>query len=396
MRNLVLLLALALLAPGTQAAPTPEFPPPLEALMATWVAEAEAMGAGNESKAWYPEAQGYLDSAKAARDAGRLRSVLFDLETYTELLLAGTLIDQSAALAADAERKTMILQRTAQWHGEATDEWISFRGELRAVQNEIRSVQGMEVALYATELGMGAALLLDDRETIAREFPKQASVDRSYVLALVRTSHTAVLGLGWAEDVLGAVSTYEGLPPRLNLTAWSMIEDASLVPRQGSPASQTESLDALAAEAQQGNETLLSIVAGLAQDRATRATSIFVIYGDATSRGKDVVGDATRSLGKQLNNTTMDEPRSYGLLGVFTADAIDRAEKTIAIASEGRVDLGTVITAWSGLDHQGYVTATLAAASPVSPPAETPNETPSPAWLVLAGLLVVALALRRR
>lgn len=395
-RALLMLVGLALALPAAQAAPEPEFPAPIKGFLDAWIQEAEAMGAGHEAKEWYPEAKRFLDSAKTARDEGHVRSVMFDLETFTELTLAGALIDQSAALPSDAERKTMILQRTAQWHGEATDDWLAFRERLRAAQDEIRSVQGMEVAMYATEVGLGARLLLNDREVVARDFPKQPGVDRGYVLALVRTSHTAVVGLAWAEDVLGVVSTYEGLPPRLNLTAWEAMANVSLLPLEGEPSPQIEPLEKVAAEAREGNETILAMVVSLAEERAARATSIFVIYGDATSRGKDVVGDASRALGKQLNNTTMDEARGYGLLGVFTADAIDRAQKTVAFAAEGKADLGTVIMAWSGLDHQGYVTATLGAASPVTPAEPTPKESPSLGFAALAGLLVVAAVLHRR
>lgn len=391
-----LIAVVASLAPGGQAAVAPEFPPSLLALLPAWMADAEALAANDTGKDWYPEAKRFLDSAKEAQADGRFRSAIFDLETFHELVLTGQLIEQGASLPSDAERKSVILQRTAQWHAEAGHAWTAYRDQLYATEGDIRSVRGMELALYSAEQAIGGRLLLDERELVAREFPKQPGVERAYVLALVRASHTSLLDIQWAQDILSVVTEHEGLPPRLNETVWRDAGNISLQPLIGTVPAHLQPLEKIADEARTRNETTLAIAVNLAEQRASRATNIFIIYGDATSR-RNVTGDATAAMGKQLDNLTMDPPREYGLLGVFTADAIDRGVKTREYALQGQAELGIIIAAWAALDHQGYVTATLGAASPIQPASVDPDPAETPlGWLVaLAALGVVALARRR-
>ncbi|HWH09208.1 MAG TPA: hypothetical protein VNX21_08410, partial [Candidatus Thermoplasmatota archaeon] len=146
----------------------------------------------------------------------------------------------------------------------------------------------------------------------------------------------------------------------------------------------------------------LAVTVSLAEQRTARATSIFVIYGDAAGR-RNVTADATAALGRQLENASMKPARDVGLLGVFHADAIDRASKTRGYAEQGRLDLGIVIAAWAALDHAGYVASTLGLASPVQPPATQDDDgaaqKKTPAWglaaLVALGAVAVALGRRR-
>lgn len=392
------LVVLALLAPTVSAqAPTAEYPSTLTALLPAWFADAEAMAANSTEAPWYPEAKRFLDSGREAQEQGRFRSAVFDLETFTELVIAGQLADEGKSLPSDAERRTMILQRTLQWHTEARGAFDAYRARLDGIEDDIRSLHGLEIAMYSAEQALTARLMTNDREFLARDFPKQPTVDRGYVLALVRSSHTALLTIGWAEDILDTVSTYEGLPPKVNETAWDTIRAVALAPREGA-ATNVEAYAAIGDEARAANESILATVVNLGEQRSSRATNIYVIYGDATSRNLDVVGDATRAMGKQLANASMDEPREYGLLGVFQADAIDRAQKTHEFATDGKADLNLVIAAWASLDHARYVTLTLGGASPIQPAAidETPVKTPVAAWAAVAALGVAALAAGRR
>lgn len=396
-RVVALLAALLLGVPHAKAAtPAVEFPDAVKALAPTWLQRSEALAANSTQKEWYPEAAKFLQSAKDAQAQGRVRSVLFDLETFEELVVTGQLLDEAQRLPSDAERKSFILQRTAAWHADAKAAWRAYRDHLHEVEGDVHSVRGMELALYSADQALSARLLTDERENVAREFPKQPGVERGFVLALVRSSHTALLDLQWAEDVLGAVAVHEGLPPRLNETAWQQMAGAALAPPEGDPPAHLKQLEDVAAEARERNESVLAIAVNLAEQRAARATSIYVIYGDATSRGKDVTADAARAMGRQLENTSMQPARDVGLLGVFTADAIDRAIKTRDYADQGLVDLGIVIAAWAGLDHEKMVTTTLGAASPVRPAEPKENETPVGLVLPLAALAVGALLLSRR
>lgn len=393
-------LATLLLVPGVHAAvPEPEFPDPLAALVPGWIADAEALAAGDQEKDWWPEAQKFLDSAKDAQKAGRVRSAMFDVETFTELVLTGRLTDEAAPLPSDAERKGLILQRTSAWHTQALGAWDAYRQELDDVEDEIHALHALEIAAYSADLALGARLLTDDREGLAREYPKQSGSDRGYVLALVRASRTALLELEWASDILGLAGSYEGLPPRVNETAWEELAAYALLPPEGSAPSQAEPIEKVAVDIRENNESVMAVVINLAEQRAARAQSIFIIYGDAQSRGLNVTSDAGRAMKRQLENATMDEPRGYGLLGVFTADSIDRAMKTSGYLDQGLTDLGVVIGAWSALDHAKYVAATLGTVSPIQPPPvdETPTKkTPVAAWGAMVGIAVGAILRSRR
>jgi hypothetical protein len=92
-------------------------------------------------------------------------------------------------------------------------------------------------------------------------------------------------------------------------------------------------------------------------------------------------------------------PRSFGLQGVFTSDAIDRAQLTQQYLLSDQADLGTVIIAWSALEHATYVTTALSAVSPIQPPPNVmpvTEGTPGVGILALVGVAVCVAVFRRR
>lgn len=402
MRVALVLAALTLLVPGATAAPTPEFPQEVRDLLATWVVEAEALGANDTDRAWYGEAKTFLDEAKQMQAAGRVRAAMYDLETFTELVLAGQIQDEAASLGSDAERKSFAISRATAWHVESKAAWEAYRARLNATEDEIHALHALELTLYSADNALGAALSSREHEFIAREFPKQPGFSRDYLLALVRADHSTLLNFQWANDMLDAAARLEGLPPRINDTAWAQQTGYALQdPGYTTVPAHLEELEKLATPVRANNESVMAFTIALAEQRAARATNIVVIFGDAQSRGMDVVSDAARGMRGQLNNTTMAAPRAHGLTGVFTADAMDRAIFTQSFVERQLADLNIIIAAWSALEHQTYVTLALTPVSPVQPPPPAPTvdgrKAPGFEFAALAaGALALALAMRAR
>lgn len=395
-RALAVLALAALLLPTAGATPEPTYPDKVEALLPGWIAEAEALAVNDTERPWYADAKVFLDSAKAAQAQGRVRSALFDVETFTELVLSGQLADEASALPSEAERKSLVLQRTAAWHAEAGGAWERYREQLHTLEAEAHSLLALEVALYSADQALAARLMMDEREAVAAEFPKQPTLSPGYVMALVRSSHTALQDIEWATDLLAVAGTYEGLPPRYDPVAWANVTTLALTQVEGDFPQHIAPYEKLAGPIRENNESTLATAIALAEQRASRATSIFVIYGDAQSRGLNVTRDASRAMTKQLDNTTMGGPSEFGLLGIQTADAIDRAIKVRDYAAEGRTDLNVVIGAWSSLDHAQYATTVLSGSSPIQPEDEKPAKTPLAPALAIVAIALAALAFRRR
>lgn len=395
MKRVAFALAALLLLPLASAAPSePDYPDGLAALGATWIEEARALGEPSRAQPWWPEAQVWLDNATAANDAGRFRIVVFHLETYHEVLLTKRLMDEAAPLGSDAERKSFVLQRVEGAHEDALAAWAAYRAKLHALDGQMRSLQSIEQALYSADIATTGILLAADHEALARDFPRSEGFQEGYVLALVRATATARLGVEWASDMLDAASASEGLPPRVLDEPWANLTSAALQDYEGTVPAYLKPYEDLSKPARENNETMLAVAIALAEQRAIRQNGMNTIFGDATSRGKDIVADAARGMNRQLNNTTLETPRSYGLTGVFTSDAIDRARYTNEFIARGQAQIGTVTTAWAGLEHAGYVLNALAPVSPVQPePVE--KETPGPALAMLA-LVAAAVALTRR
>lgn len=368
-------------------------------LVRKWQTEALALGANDTKRDWYPQAEGFSKNASIAMEQGRVRTAMYDIETYTELVLSSQIVDQAARFGSDAEKRSFALERAAAWNQAARADWNDYRAKLHALEGDIRSLNAMELALYSADLALTAAEQTSGHDQLAREFPKTSGFQRDYVLALARADHTSSLNIKWANDILDAAGKRDGLPPRLDNKNWSLMTNVSLAdPGYGDRVpSQLQSLEAIAKDVRARNETTMALAINLAEQRASRATNIEVIFGDARSRGLDVVHDAARGMNNQLNNTTIETAQKYGLLGVFTADAIDRGIFTDEFLARGQAQLSFIISAWSGLDYQAYATQTLIAASTVVPP-PTP-ETKKVLMgieLVILGVVAAAIAMRRR
>jgi hypothetical protein len=391
------LLILALLAlPAARAVPSePEYPEEILALLPGWIDEAAALVQEDDrERPWWPEAESFLQKARAASDAGRFRVGLFHIETFDELLVARRLMDDAATLPSEAEGRTYVLRSTRGWNQDAMQAWADYRAELHAYDGELRSLVTLEKVLYASDMATSAAISARTHESYARDFPSQPGIPDGYVFALVRASHAALLTIERSQQILAEVVKGEGLPPRIVDEGWADLMEVSLEADRGTPAAHLESLDALARPVRENGESTLAVAMELAYQRANRASSMQTIFGDAASRGQPVVEDAARGMGRQLNNTTIETPRSYGLSGVFTSDAIDRALFTQEFVSSGNATLATVIAAWASLEHQQYVTTALSFASPVKP--EPPVDDTPAAPLALMALALVAAALARR
>lgn len=391
------LLVVLLLAPAARAQGSdPDYPDDLLALLPAWTEGAESLArAQDHEKPWWPQAESYLQKAKDAAEAGRFRVATFQLETFSEVVLVNQLLDDTASLGSDAERRSAIAQRTRAWNEEAEAAWLGFRERLHGYDAQLRSLTTIEKALYASDLALTAALSMDEHDLVSREFAKQGGVPDGYVYALVRASHTPLQAIGWAEAVLAAAARGEGLPPRVVDAQWANVTAAALNVTGSDAPDFLETMETLAQPARENGEGVLAVAFSLAEQRATRANGMQTIFGDAEARGLAVVADASRGMSKQLNNTTLDAPRAYGLEGVFTSDAIDRARFTNEFVASGNATLATVIVAWAALEHQAYATSVLAAASPVRPSPQ--DETPAAALgLVALALVAAALFARRR
>ena len=396
-RALALALLALLLAPGAAAQSSdPEYPEGMLALLPGWIAEAEALPReGDRAQPWWPEADSFLQKAKASAEAKRLRVTMFHLETFGELVAAQQLMDDARAQGgSEAEQRTYIVQQTRTWHADATSAWDAYRARLKGYDGELRSLRSIEQAFYATDVALTAAATAQEHELLAREFPKQSGVPDGYVLALVRASRSPDTTIGWAEDLLEVAVREEGLPPRIVDEAWTNLSTAALA-ISGEAPPYMANLDAVARPARESNETTVAIVASLAEQRATRANGMQTIFGDAQTRGLSVVQDAARGMNKQLNNTTLERPRAYGLEGVFTSDAIDRARFSNEFVADGTASLGTVLVGWAALEHATYANTALSALSPMQPPEEEKGTPFAPVALVLLALAALAV-LRRR
>lgn len=391
---LALVLAIALAPPAAAKASDPDYPPEFLALLPGWIADAEALATdADKERPWYAEADGFLQKARATQAEGRLRVTMFHIETYRELVLAHQLEDAAAKERSDAERRAFIASRTSGMKVDADRAWADFRATLHGYDGQLRSLHTIEKAIYAADVAIGGMLGAAEYDPIAREFPKQAGVPFAYVHGLVRSTATAQLNVDWARQMLAEAVKQEGLPPRVVEEAWSNLTAAAVIAPEGEVPPYVESLEALASPARNNSEALMAITSALVEQRLSRAYNMQTIFGDASTRGLNVVSDAARFMTKQLNDTTLETPRAYGLTGVFTSDAIDRARFTNEFIANGTADLGTVLVAWSALEHATYVLVALSSVSPVSPPPE--KETPMHGALLAIGVLV-AVALGRR
>lgn len=394
------LVGLLLVAPLSQAkASDPEYPAELLGLLPGWIADAEALvKEGDRDRPWWPEAETYLQKAKNAQDDDRLRVAMFQLETFVELVVSHQLVDEAnQSRTSDAERKTFIISRVGGYRADSDAAWSSFRSTLHGYDGNLRSLQAIEQALYAGDIAASGATMTTSYESIATEFPKQQGVPFGYVLALVRATYTSGLNVGWAADILAEAVKGEGLPPRVVDESWANLSAAALAVPEGETPDYLKTIAEMGDEARANNETLLAIVFSLAEQRATRAYGMQTIFGDGESRAKNVVADSAKGMNKQLNNTTLEEPRSYGLTGVFTSDAIDRARYSNEFYEQGIADLGTILIAWSTLEHARFANSALASVSPIVPPTPaTGEDTPgAPLVLLLAAVAMVALTRRR-
>lgn len=419
MRRFALLAALLLVpfAPAAQAGGAPsEYPPEVRALAAEWVADVETATAPYQDRPWYPEMARFLQKAKNESAAGLVRATTFDLDTTMELLTANLLVDEAASRASDAEKKTFVLERVAQIRGEADAAWERYRDHL-AELDDSDSLHAIETALYSADIALGAKATLDTYDHYAREFPKVAGFPREAVLDMLRVSQTPARALQYAEDLLGVARAQEGFPPRVDEARWGAYVDASLLPREaaetGGPG---ETYQEVGDAARENGEALLAITVDLAAQRMARLQQIQLTYGDAESRGRDVVTEAAINMEKRLNRTSLDDVRAYGLTGVHTADATDQARFVLDFWRDDKATLPFIVAAWAALDHQEYVAVLLADVSPqrpadpatnnlghqnnltryLPPKPNTRSSTPDlPIGLALGGIAVVAVLLSR-
>lgn len=403
MKIFALALVALLLVPAAHAATNTgeiSYPPGLIALLPAWIQEAEAMAvAEDKGKPWWNEADGFLARAKEAQGQGRFRTALFHIETYRELLIANRLIDEAKAPANANQPKSYVLQRVAGEKDDADAAWLAYRAKLHGYEGQLHSLQTIEQTLYSADLALAGMLASTEFDSLAGEFPKQEGFPEGYVFALVHASYTPLLEVGWADAILADAVKQEGLPPRIDDEKWNNFTSASTAyGLEGASPSYLEALDLLARPARNNGEGILSVAFVLAEQRATRANSMQTIFGDARSRGLSVVTDAARGMNKQYNNTTLEASRNVGLVGLFTSDAFDRVQLTQKYLASDQADLGTVISAWSSLEHAAYATSTLAAVSPIAPlPDTSPTKgTPGASVLALLGVALVAAMLARR
>lgn len=395
----VALAALLLLAPPAQAVgkplPEPDYPDHVLALLPSYVNDSTALvGAGDRERAWWPDAEEWLTNATNASAAGRFRVAVFDLETFTEVLLTKQLMDEAAALPNDAERKTFVIQRTTAWKQDADRAWTSFRETLHAYDGQIRSLRTLETALYGADMALTSAATVAQHAALAREFPAQPGFDEGYVMTLVRYSHTPLLKIQWSEEMLQAAADVEGTGARIKEPEWANLSAIALGVN-GTGVQSIQDLRTLGQPARDNGEATLALAFALAEQRSARLADIQLIYGDAQTRF-DTLDQAARNMNNRLENLTLDTPRGVGLDGVFTSDAADRARYALEFHERRQSNLGLVLATWASMDHADYVSAALAQVSPITPPEpEEERGAPLAPWLALAGIAVVAVALRR-
>lgn len=396
----LLLAAILLSAPLAAAKDLPALaaPPVLLDLLPGWLDAADAAGRDAQGAPVSQAAQEYLGLARAAAAQGRFRVALFDLETHAQQVEARRLLDAAAAQGSLARQKEHVLAQDALLRAAAMEDWAAYRERLHALDGRLKSLHAAELALLSADLALSAVLQTHDGESIRVSFAHDEGIDERLVAGLARTSVGVSRSLAWATDVLDAAAGLEGLPPRLDEAAWSQAVATARTPLPGDLPSHLEGLERVAGSARAQGEDLLAVALHLAELRQDRLAFILQQYGDASARGLDVVRDATTGLRRAIENVSVDAPASAGLLGAFTATALDHAAYTLSFADEGRADLPTLAYAWAALDHQARATEILAQAAGKAPTsAGTTQDTPGPGVaLVLGAGAAGALALRRR
>lgn len=374
MKRAIPLLVLALLlAPGLASAEPgiqPEFPDDLAALAREWVTEAESALAPHADAAWHAEAEGFLAKARANADAGRVRSTIFDVETTYEIIRAETFLASIAHLASEAEKKSSAISQSQSWHDESVATWDAYTARLHEFDAEVQSLHGLEIALYSADIAATARVALNSHDELVPEFRK-AAFSRGTVMDLFRASRTPGIEIGFASDILDVAVSREGLRPELDVARWRDVYVAGELARPTDTSGRISQWEEIAEPARQGGEEILSVAVGLAEQRLLRMQSISLTYGDAQSRGKDVVNDAARGMLGRVNRTSYDDVRAYGLLGVATADAIDQARFILGFVERGEAQLAFITAAWSTLDWQETSALVLADVSPVEPEEST-------------------------
>lgn len=348
----------------------PSYPEAYRNASARWLGEAEANLSPHAGRPWHAENAAFLEKARGEVAAGLVRSSMFDLATTEELLRANLLMDEAEPLGSDAERKSFVLERTSEWAREANASWEAFRADLHRLDGEVRSLHAIEAALYAADVAIGAKLALDTHDEIARELPKTPDFVREAVLDVVRASWTPQVDLHYAQDLLAIARGYEGLPPEANRTRFDEQLRVVLAPVQDETG-RLAAWESFAPSVRENDEGLLAMAIYTAERRAERLQSISLTFGDARTRGLDVVNDANKFMGVRLNRTSLDDVRAHGLQGVFTASAVDHARFVKDLAAQNKTDLGILMNAWANLDHQEIVAVVLAQISPVDPGRET-------------------------
>ena len=347
----------------------PDYPEDLEALTVGWVADAQNATAPYADRSWYAELQPFLQKAKNESEAGRVRATIFDLETTYELLRGNLIADEAAALNSDAEKKALVQERTQAIHAEAETAWEAYRERLHAYDPQVRSLHGLEIALYSADLALSAKLSLDNHDDLIPELRK-TTFSREATYDMLRVSLTPLTNIRFADDVLGAALAREGLPPAIDHERWTnFYARPEVQPREGED--RLRQWEDVAGPVRANNESLMAVAIALAEQRALRHQQIQLTYGDAGSRGLDVVRDASVNMEKRLNRTTYEDVRAHGLLGVITADAVDQARFVLDFVHQGKGAIGFITVTWSNLDHQEFAALVLADVSPVEPTGES-------------------------
>lgn len=394
MRPIPLVLVILLLAApaaGAKEVPRPEYPSELLALLPRWIADAERAGGP-------PEALEYLAKARGAADEGRFRVALFHLDTHRQHLEAGRLLDEAGEGGLPA-RKERVLALADAWRAEAGDAWERYRAALREYEG-VKSLHAAELALYSADHALLAAVQLTTVDEVKASLRGSDRLDEGLVAALARSTRGVTYQLGLARDVLDVAAGTEGVPPRLDEASWDRtLEEASRVP-EGEPPYYLQRLESIAGDARTTGERLLALALHLAQLRDGRVAAIQQQFGDAAARGIDATRDAGVGMTRGAENLSMEDARADALLGVFTADALDRVLYTAPLARDGAIGLPTASFAWASLDHQAAANLVLAEARerPVVAGEKDEKDAPLPGAALAALALAAAaavLALRR-
>lgn len=389
-----LLLALLVLSAPLAAAKEPaqaRYPRALLDLLPAWTDAADAAGRDAQGQPLSPDAQAYLEKAREAAREGRFRVALFDLETHHQLSETRRLLDQAASQGSVPRQKEHVLARDAAHRQAAMEDWAQYRARLHALDGQLRSLHAAELALFSADLALTALVQTQEGEAIRAAFSRESGVDEALVAGLVRTSLGVSRALEHAHDVLDAAGAFEGLPPRLDASAWNETVAAAMVEPEGETPPHLAPLERVAGGARGQGEGLLAVALQLASLRQARFAVIMQQYGEAGARGRDVVADATVGLRRGMENVSVEAPLRADLLGVFTADALDHARYTLAFAERGQAGLPTIAYAWAALEHQARATDLLAHAAGNGPAAAPPEDRDAP--LPIVPLLAAATVL---